>query len=81
MITGINQSKTLTKHIPCKYTFNGRKCNLNQNWSNYKFQCECVNKKHIGHDDFGVFLLNSNSFCHGLKEHFCFYYLRHCERW
>ena len=47
MITGINQSKTLTKHIPCKYTFNGRKCNLNQNWSNYKFQCECVNKKHI----------------------------------
>ena len=49
MITGRNQSKTLTKHIPCrgKYKFNGRKCNLDQNWSNYKCQCECVNKKHI----------------------------------
>ena len=28
MITGINESRTLTKHISCK--FDGRKCNLNQ---------------------------------------------------
>ena len=29
MITGINKSKTLTKHIlcECKYRFDGRKCN------------------------------------------------------
>ena len=32
MITGINESRTLTKHISCKfeYKFDGRKCNLNQ---------------------------------------------------
>ena len=31
MITGITESKTLTKHISCerKYTFDGRKCNSN----------------------------------------------------
>ena len=35
MITGINESKTLTKHIPCecKCNFDGRKCNLDQ-WCN-----------------------------------------------
>ena len=32
MITGINESRTLTKHISCQfeYKFDGRKCNLNQ---------------------------------------------------
>ena len=32
MITGINESRTLTKHIPCKYNcrFDGRKCNSDQ---------------------------------------------------
>ena len=32
MITGINESKTLTKQIPCECEcrFNGRKCNLDQ---------------------------------------------------
>ena len=36
MITGINESKTLTKHIlcECKCNFNGRKCNSNQWWNN-----------------------------------------------
>ena len=32
MVTGINESKALTKHISCecKYKFDARKCNLNQ---------------------------------------------------
>ena len=32
MITGINESKTLTKHISCecKCRFDGRKCNSDQ---------------------------------------------------
>ena len=46
MITGINELKTLTKHISheCKCKFNGRKCNSNQKWNNDKCWCEC--KKH-----------------------------------
>ena len=44
--TGINESKTLTKHISCKCRckLDGRKCNSNQKWN--KGQCcrEC--KKH-----------------------------------
>ena len=37
MITGMNEFKTL-KHISpeCKCKFDGRKCNSNQNWNNYK---------------------------------------------
>ena len=33
MITRINESKTLTKHMSCecKYKFDGRKCNSSQN--------------------------------------------------
>ena len=36
MITGINESKT--NHISCewKWKFDGRKCNSNQWWNNYK---------------------------------------------
>ena len=36
MITEINESKTLTKHISCecKCRFDGRKCNLDQWWKN-----------------------------------------------
>ena len=32
MVTGINESKILAKHIPCKckYRFDARKCNLDQ---------------------------------------------------
>ena len=37
MITGINESKALTKHISCecKCKFHERKCNSNQWWNNY----------------------------------------------
>ena len=47
MITGINESKTLTKHIycKCKYKFDGRNCNSNQKWSNDKCWCESKNLK------------------------------------
>ena len=40
MITGINNSKTLTNHISCecKFKFDGRKCNSNQWWDNDKCQ-------------------------------------------
>ena len=36
MITGINKSKTLTKHVSCKCKckFEGRKCNSDQWWNN-----------------------------------------------
>ena len=36
MITGINESKTLAKHISCEYKcrFDGRKCNSDQWWNN-----------------------------------------------
>ena len=53
MITGINELKVLlailtllTTHISCecKCKFEGRKCNSNQWWNNYKCWCEC--KKH-----------------------------------
>ena len=39
MITGINESKTLTKHVSCEYKskFDKRKCNSNQCWNNNKW--------------------------------------------
>ena len=48
MITGINTSKTLTKHISCecKCRFDGKKCNSNQCWNNDKCPCECK-KRHV----------------------------------
>ena len=38
MLTGINESKILTKPISCKCKckFNGRKCNSNQNFNSDK---------------------------------------------
>ena len=53
MITGINESKTLTKHISCKCKckFNGRKFNSDQWWNNDKCQCECK-KHHICEKDY-----------------------------
>ena len=46
IITGINESKILTKDVSCecKCKFDGRKCNLNQKWNNDKCQCECKKK-------------------------------------
>ena len=46
MITGINDSKILTKHAwnQCKYKFDERKYNSNQKWNNDKWQWKC--KKH-----------------------------------
>ena len=42
MMTGINESKTLTKHISCecKCRFDGRKCNSGHWWNNDKCRCE-----------------------------------------
>ena len=53
MITGINESKTLTKHISCecKCRFDGRKCNSDQWWNNDKCWCECK-KHHICEKDY-----------------------------
>ena len=45
MITGINESKILTKHLSCKCEckFDGRKCGLNQKWNKNKCWYECKN--------------------------------------
>ena len=47
MITGISESKTLTKYLSCKRKcrFDRKRCNSNQWWNNGKCQCEC--KKHL----------------------------------
>ena len=44
-IAGVNESKTVTKHISweCKCKFDGRKCISNQKWNNDKCQCEWKN--------------------------------------
>ena len=48
MITAINESKILIKHISCecKCKFDGRKCNSDEWWNNDKCQCECK-KRHV----------------------------------
>ena len=53
MITGINESKTLNKHISCKCKrkFDGTKCNLNQWWNNDKCPSKCK-KHHICEKDY-----------------------------
>ena len=53
MIVGINQSKTLTKHISCKCKckFYDTKCNSNQWWNNGKCRCE-FHKHHICEKDY-----------------------------
>ena len=45
IITGINESKILTKHISCKWEcqFDGRKSYPDQKWNNSKCWCECNN--------------------------------------
>ena len=49
MITEINESKTLTKHIlcKCKCRLDGRKCNLNPKLNNDKCRYECKNPNSI----------------------------------
>ena len=53
IITRINESKTLTKHISCecKCKFDGRKCNSDQQCNNDKCQCECK-KRHVCEKDY-----------------------------
>ena len=53
MITGRNESKTLTKHISweCKCKLDGRKCTSNQWWNNDKYRYECK-KRHVCEKDF-----------------------------
>ena len=48
MITGINESETLTNPISCKckYKLDARKCNSNQWWNNNKSWCEHMWKRH-----------------------------------
>ena len=45
IITRINESEILTKHISCECEckFDSRKCNSNQKWNNDK--CRCESKK------------------------------------
>ena len=50
MITRTNVSKTFTKRILCKFKckFDGRKCNLNQNWNNKcRYKCKNLRKHHV----------------------------------
>ena len=53
IITRINESKTLTKHISCecKCKFDGRKCNSDQWCNNDKCQCVCK-KRHVCEKDY-----------------------------
>ena len=53
MTTGINESKTLKKHIlcQCKCIFDVEKCNSNQWWNNAKYKCECK-KNHVCEKDY-----------------------------
>ena len=58
MITWINESKILRKHISCEYKCksDGTKFNSNQWWNNDKCRCKCK-KEHICDKDFGILLL------------------------
>ena len=58
MITGINKSKTLTKHISCecKCKFDGTKYNSNQWRNNYKCWCECKSIIYVTKIIFGILL-------------------------
>ena len=49
MIARINESKTWTEHIWCKFKckFDDRKSNSNQKQINDACQCECKNQKSI----------------------------------
>ena len=53
MITGINESNTLTKDISCecKCKLDGTKCKSNQLWNNDNCRCECK-KIHVCEKDY-----------------------------
>ena len=53
IITEINESKPLTKHLSCecKCRFDAKKCSSNQWWNKNKCQYEC-NKRHLCENDF-----------------------------
>ena len=55
MNTGLNESKTLTKHMSyeCSCEFD-RACNASQKWNNDKCWCEC--EKHVKKITFGILL-------------------------
>ena len=48
MITGINESETLIRHVSCEFKcrFDDKKCNSDQWWNNDKCCCECK-KRHL----------------------------------
>ena len=58
MITGVNESKTLAKHLPCqcKSRFDGRKCGTDQWWNNDKCLCESKNVMYVMEIMFGILL-------------------------
>ena len=51
MCDGINESRTLAKHISCdcRCGFDGRKCNWRQRRNNSNDKCQCECKKPIKH--------------------------------
>ena len=53
IIREINELKTLTNRISCKFKckFDGRKCNSDQWWNNNICQCECK-KRHACEKDY-----------------------------
>ena len=53
IIIGVNESKTLTKHVSCKCNckFDGKSCNSDQWQNNVKCQCEC-RKHHVCEKDY-----------------------------
>ena len=53
IITWINESKTLTKHISCEfnYKFDGRNCNLDQWWNSDECWYES-RKRHVCEKDY-----------------------------
>ena len=58
MITGINKSKTLTKHLSCKCKckFDGGKCNSDQWWNNDKCWNDCKKIMYMKKIMFGILL-------------------------
>ena len=59
MITRINESKTLTRHISCecKCKFDGRKCSSNQWWNNNNIDANAKNIIYVEKIIFGILLL------------------------